>query len=96
MRHLPLTPHGALVFLLLLIVAVDDHSAQVRLQHGAAVFDHGLCPVAHGACGPHGSRPLRARLDHGVRVHLGLLILGDTKKTTTSLISCDTEASDWI
>lgn len=79
MCHLPLTPHGALVFLLLLLVAVDDHGAQVRLQHGAPVFDHGLRPVAHGAGGPHGSRPLRARLDHGVRVHLGLLLLGETK-----------------
>lgn len=74
-----LTPHGPLVFLLLLIViAVDDHGPQVGLQHGAVVLDHGLRAVAHGAGGPHGPRPFRARLDHGVRVHLRLFLLEDS------------------
>lgn len=75
-----LTPHGPLVLLLLVVVvAVDDHGSQVGLQHGAAVLDHGLRAVAHGAGGSHGPGAFRARLDHGVGVHLGLLLLGDAR-----------------
>lgn len=77
-----LTPHGSLVFLLLLVVvAVDDHGPQVGLQHGAAVFNHGLRAITHGAGGPHGSCTFWARLDHRVRVHLGLLLLDDTRRS---------------
>ena len=78
-----LTPHGALVFLLLFIITVDDHSAQVWLQHGAAVFDHGLCSVTHGAGGPHGPCTFCTRLHHSVRVHLSLFLLDDTRQLDT-------------
>lgn len=52
-----LTPHRAEIYLIIIIIiiAVDDHGAQVRLQHGAVVLDHGLSAVAHGASGSHGS-----------------------------------------